>query len=262
MSELIGRFVPDTERPGAFRFQFGPAPQAMTEGAWLVMDEANLAPSEILERCNSLLEMPYPSLTLSEYDGRHIGDVHPQFRVLATWNPSCGYAGREALSPAFLDRFKVRICPAPSEADYRVLGECLVHGSQPDVVVNGIRYRGGADEALLPELATQIDDFNRLNTALARFQAGIASMAERGELRPRGAIAVTRRAFVDVLRETRALLLAAGERKPARPAVIRAVWQALSFCHLERLDPEHERPKAIALLTACGIGAERWELPE
>jgi hypothetical protein len=260
VSELVGRFVPDTERPGAFRFQYGPAPRAMQEGAWLVMDEANLAPSEILERANSLLEMPDPSLTLAEYDGRLITDVHPQFRVLATWN-GLGYAGRQELSPAFLDRFKTRICSAPSEADYRALGECLVHGSQPEVVVNGIRYRGGADQPLLPELATQIAEFDRFNTALARFQAGIASMAERGELRTRGAIAFTRRAFVDVLRETRALLLATGERQPSRATVIRAVWQALSFCHLARLDPEEERPKAITLLTTCGIGADSWELP-
>ena len=262
VSELVGRFVPDVKRPGAFQFQYGPAPQAMMEGAWLVMDEANLAPSEILERCNSLLEMPYPSLTLSEFDGRHIADVHPQFRVLATWNPSLGYAGREALSPAFLDRFKTRICASPSEADYRALGECLVYGRQPEVVINGSRYRGGADQALLPELATLIGEFSRFNTALARFQAGIATMSERGELRTRGTIAFTRRSFVDVLRETRAILLAANERKPGHAVAIRAVWQAISFCHLERLDPEEERPKAIALLTACGIGANSWDLPQ
>ena len=260
VSELIGRFVPDTDRPGAFRFQYGPAPRAMVEGAWLVMDEANLAPSETLERSNSFLEMPDPSLTLAEYDGRVIADVHAQFRVLATWN-GLGYAGRQELSPAFLDRFKTRICSAPTEADYRALGECLVHGRQAEVMINGIRYRGGADRPLLPELATQIAEFDRFNTALARFQSGIASMAERGELRTRGPIAFTRRSFVDVLRETHALLLASGERQPSRATVIRAVWQAISFCHLARLNPEEERPKAITLLTACGIGVDSWELP-
>jgi hypothetical protein len=261
VSELVGRYVPDVARPGAFRFQYGPAPLAMLEGCWLVVDETNLASSEILERLNSLLETPYPTLTLFEYDGQKITDVHPQFRVLATWNPSQGYAGREALSPAFLDRFKVRVCPAPSEADYRALGECLVHGSQPEIVINGVRYRGGADRPLLAELAVLIDEFDRFNTALSRFQAGIAAMAERGELRTRGGIAFTRRAFVDVLRETRAHLLATGERKPGRPAVIQAAWQALSFCHLERLEPEEERPKAVALLAAGGISATAWDLP-
>jgi midasin (ATPase involved in ribosome maturation) len=123
----------------------------MLEGAWLVKDEANLAPSEILERCNTMLETPDPTLTLTEYDGRLIIGAHPQFRVLATWN-GLGYAGRQELSPAFLDRFKTRVCSSPSEADYRALGECLVHGSQPEVVISGIRYRGGADQPLLPDL--------------------------------------------------------------------------------------------------------------
>ena len=260
VAELVGRFVPDTERPAMFRFQYGPAPLAMTEGAWLVLDEVNLAPTELLERSNSMLESPDPSLTLSEYDGRQITDVHSQFRVLATWN-GLTYAGRQELSPAFLDRFKTRVLTAPAEAEYRALGECLVHGRQPDVVVHGVRYRGGTDQALLPELASQIDDFDRFNTALARFQAGLASMAEGGELRTRGPIAVTRRAFVDMLRETRALLAATGDPKPSRATVIRAVWQALCFCHLDRLDPSEERPKAITLLAACGIGPEAWELP-
>ncbi len=260
VSELVGRFVPDTERPGGFRFQYGPAPRAMLEGAWLVMDEANLAPSEILERTNSLLEMPAPTLTLGEFDGRLIADVHPGFRVLATWN-NLAYAGRQELSPAFLDRFKIRVCTAPNEADYRALGECLVHGHQPEVVINGTRYRGGAEHAVLPELASQIGEFDRFNTALARFQSGLAAMAERGELRTRGPIAYTRRAYVDVLRQTRDLLLATGERQPHRTTAMRAVWQALSFCHLERLDPAEERPKAVTLLAACGIGPDAWELP-
>jgi AAA domain (dynein-related subfamily) len=260
VSELVGRFVPDTERPGGFRFQYGPAPRAMTEGAWLVMDEANLAPSEILERTNSILEMPDPTLTLGEFDGRLIADAHPRFRVLATWN-SLGYAGRQELSPAFLDRFKTRICTAPTETDYRALGECLVHGRQPEVVIDGVRYQGGEDQPQIPELASLIREFDRLNTALARFQAGIATMAERGELRTRGPIAFTRRAYVDMLRETRDLLLAGGDRQPNRQSAIRAVWRALCFCHLERLDPIEERPKAVTLLTACGIGPESWELP-
>src|SRR5215472_8895239 len=50
VSELVGRFVPDTAGGSMFRFQYGPAPLAMTEGAWLVLDEVNLAPTEVLER--------------------------------------------------------------------------------------------------------------------------------------------------------------------------------------------------------------------
>jgi hypothetical protein len=257
---LVGRFVPATDGTAGFRFQYGPAPLAMTEGAWLVIDEADLAPTEILERCNPILEMPRPRLDLSEFDSREIADADPRFRIMATWNGTA-YQGRQELSPAFNDRFKIRICAVPDENAYRALGDCLVRGSQPRVVINGASYQGGAAEPLLPELATLVPDCDRFLTALARFQAGIAAMAERGELRPRGRIAITRRAFVDILKETRDRLRSAGDPHPRREAAISAVWRALGFCLLERLDPNGERPKAIALLTACGIGADAWELP-
>ncbi|HKM63049.1 MAG TPA: AAA family ATPase, partial [Acidisphaera sp.] len=92
VSELVGKYVPDTEQAATFRFADGAAPSAMREGAWLVMDELDLAPTEIGERCNSLLETPYPALHLAEYDGRTV-EAHPGFRVLSTWNGT-GYAGR------------------------------------------------------------------------------------------------------------------------------------------------------------------------
>lgn len=261
VSELVGRFVPDTERAGAFRWQHGPAPLAMTEGGWLVVDEADLAPTEILERCNPILETPDPQLDLSEYDGRLIADVDRDFRVLATWN-GVSYAGRQELSPAFLDRFKTRVCSPPTEEDYRLLGECLVHGSQPQVEVAGARYQGGCEAPLLPELAGLVHNFDRFLAAFARFQSGLARMADRHELRSRGRIAFTRRAFVDALKVMRDQLISDGEARPNQKTVMQAAWQALSLCHLERLDPNAERDKAITLLGACGIGPDAWELPQ
>jgi hypothetical protein len=258
-SELVGRFVPDSERPGTFRWQHGPAPMAMMEGAWLVIDESDLAPAEILERANPLLEVPDPELLLSEYDGSVI-TAEPGFRVLATWNGT-SYAGRQELSPAFLDRFKTRICEAPAETEYRALAECLVHGTQPPIEAGGLCYKGGLEKPVLPELVLLVPEIDRFLTALARFQAGIAAMAESGELRRTGRIAFTRRAFVDVLHELRAQLVASGERRPDRATAVRAAWQALSLCHLERLHQGDERDKALTLLTACGITADAWELP-
>ena len=184
MSELVGKFVPDTDEAAKFRFAEGAAPSAMREGAWLVMDELDLAPTEIGERCNSMLEMPYPSLHLAEHRGETI-EAHPGFRALATFNGT-GYAGRQELSPAFLDRWKIRACAAPAEADYRALAECLVHGHQPDVVVNGARYTGGAGTPAFPEL-NAVPEIDRFLVTLVRFHAGIAAMAQGGELRARGA---------------------------------------------------------------------------
>jgi hypothetical protein len=137
-----------------------------------------------------------------------------------------------------------------------------VRGSQPQLDVAGARYQGGCEAPLLPELATMVPDFDRFLVAFARFQAGLARMAEQGELRSRGRIAFTRRAFVDALKVMRDQLISAGEARPSQKIVMRAAWQALSLCHIERLDPNGERDKAITLLRACGISADAWELPQ
>lgn len=256
-SELVGRFVPDENRAGAFRWQDGPAPAALREGAWLLVDEANLAPSEILERMNPLLDRPDARLVLTEADGR-IVEAAPGFSVHATWNGRA-YAGRQTLSPAFEDRFKIRLVQAPDEAAYVALGECLVLGHQPVVEVDGSAWLGGMGRPSMPELARLVPEFPRLLVALARFQAGLSAMAEAGELRTGGRMAVTRRAFVDALGEMRRQLLAGS---PDRAGMMRAVWNAVCFTHLDRLDPAAERPKATSLLAACGITATGWELPQ
>jgi hypothetical protein len=181
--------------------------------------------------------------------------------VQATWN-NASYAGRQELSPAFLDRWKIKSCGTPSEADYRALCECLVHGSQPGVVVNGARYAGGASKPAFPELKQLVPELDRFLTTLARFHAAISSMAEGGELRSRGRAAYTRRALVDTLREMRTHLLADRGRSPGRDAAVRAAWQALMLNYLFRLDTQGEREKAETLLGTCGIGPTSWELPD
>ena len=257
VSDLLGRFVPDTERAGAFRYQFGPAPLAMMEGAWMVLDETDLAPADVIEVLNPLLETPDPRLVLSSFDGRVIR-AQKGFRVLATWN-GASYSGRQEMSPAFLDRFKIRVCTPPTEADYLALAHCLVFGRQPEVVIGGARYGGDTTTAALPELAHLLPDCDRYLQALASFQAGMTRMAAAGELRASGPVAYTRRAFVDVLGTLRNLL-ANGDGRASSEAAIRCSWQALSLCHLERLPPD-QRAKAVEFLELCGIGENAWELP-
>jgi len=155
-SELIGRYVPDTaplqagdpaHRAG-WRWQHGLVVRAMLEGWWLVLDELNLAEPHVLERLNPVLE-PCPSLVLTEHDGTVIGSeaapVHASFRVFGTMNPG-SYEGRNALSPAFLDRWTgyCRVAP-PGE---REIGDTIRHwktGDQPGVVVEGTEFRAWAE---------------------------------------------------------------------------------------------------------------------
>ena len=73
----------------------------MKEGYWIILDELNLAKSEILEALNRLLddnrELLIPELQI------HL-KPHPSFGLFATQNPSF-YSGRKQLSRAFTNRF-------------------------------------------------------------------------------------------------------------------------------------------------------------
>jgi AAA domain (dynein-related subfamily) len=257
--DIIGRIIPDPKRPASFKWIDGALPNAMIEGGILALDEANLAPTELLERCNSALER-YPSLVITEEDNRVLSGaiVHSDFRVFASWNGS-DYSGRQELAPSFKDRFKLRIVPPAGEADYVALGRRLVFGEQPPVVVNGVRYEGGVSGSpILGKLRQIAPNIERFIVALARLQSSLerASM-EAGERCERAVH--TRRSFSDALRLMHDRLSLAAGGTDTRAAV-RAAWRALTYSHFERLGVE-DRRHAVDLAAACGIRADGWDLP-
>jgi len=100
VQEYIGSFQPDAH--GRLIFCDGALAQAVRHGYWIVLDELNLAQSEVLEALNRLLDdnrelyIPETSETLSP---------HPNFMLFATQNPPGAYGGRKVLSRAFRNRF-------------------------------------------------------------------------------------------------------------------------------------------------------------
>ena len=77
--------------------------QAVRRGYWIVLDELNLAPSDVLEALNRLLddnrELFVPEL-------QETIEPHPHFMLFATQNPpGVTYGGRKTLSKAFRNRF-------------------------------------------------------------------------------------------------------------------------------------------------------------
>ena len=50
LQEYLGSSVPDAQ--GRLTFQEGPLVKALREGHWVVLDELNLAPSDVLEALN------------------------------------------------------------------------------------------------------------------------------------------------------------------------------------------------------------------
>lgn len=74
----------------------------MRSGHWIILDELNLAPSDVLEALNRLLD-DNKELFIAE-TGEFV-KPSPGFLLFATQNPPGVYGGRKPLSRAFKNRF-------------------------------------------------------------------------------------------------------------------------------------------------------------
>ena len=101
IQEYVGSYAVDP-KTGCFTFVEGALARAMRNGHWVILDELNLAPSDVLEALNRVLD-----------DNRELFIAETQttikasgnFRIFATQNPSGKYGGRKTLSRAFRNRF-------------------------------------------------------------------------------------------------------------------------------------------------------------
>lgn len=100
LQEYLGSYV--TDASGRLVFHEGILVKAVRNGYWIVLDELNLAPTDVLEALNRLLddnrELFVPEL-------RETIRAHPDFMLFATQNPPTFYGGRKILSRAFRNRF-------------------------------------------------------------------------------------------------------------------------------------------------------------
>lgn len=100
LDEYLGTYV--STPTGDFVFQGGILVQALRQGHWIVLDELNLAPSDVLEALNRLLD---DNRELLIPETQEVIIPHPHFMVFATQNPAGLYGGRKVLSRAFRNRF-------------------------------------------------------------------------------------------------------------------------------------------------------------
>lgn len=100
LQEYLGSYITDAR--GKLVFHEGVLVKAVRNGYWIVLDELNLAPTEVLEALNRLLddnrELFVPEL-------QETIRAHPDFMLFATQNPPTFYGGRKMLSRAFRNRF-------------------------------------------------------------------------------------------------------------------------------------------------------------
>lgn len=100
LQEYLGTYVSDND--GKLVFQEGVLVEALRNGYWIVLDELNLAPSDVLEALNRLLD---DNRELLIPETQEVVKPHPHFMLFATQNPAGLYGGRKALSRAFRNRF-------------------------------------------------------------------------------------------------------------------------------------------------------------
>lgn len=100
LQEYIGTYTSDVS--GKLSFKEGVLVQAMRNGYWIILDELNLAPSDILEALNRVLD---DNRELFIPETQTLVKAHPNFMLFATQNPPGLYGGRKTLSRAFKNRF-------------------------------------------------------------------------------------------------------------------------------------------------------------
>ncbi|KAH3671433.1 hypothetical protein WICMUC_004613 [Wickerhamomyces mucosus] len=100
LQEYLGTYVSDDT--GKLSFKEGVLVEALKKGYWLVLDELNLAPTDVLEALNRLLD---DNRELFIPETQEVVHPHPDFMLFATQNPPGLYGGRKVLSRAFRNRF-------------------------------------------------------------------------------------------------------------------------------------------------------------
>uniref|UniRef100_A0A8C4UIL8 Midasin n=1 Tax=Falco tinnunculus TaxID=100819 RepID=A0A8C4UIL8_FALTI len=100
IQEYIGCYTSDAS--GKLVFKEGILIDAMRKGYWIILDELNLAPTDVLEALNRLLD---DNRELFITETQEVVRAHPRFMLFATQNPPGLYGGRKVLSRAFRNRF-------------------------------------------------------------------------------------------------------------------------------------------------------------
>ncbi|OHT04520.1 hypothetical protein TRFO_27958 [Tritrichomonas foetus] len=133
MSEYIGGYA--TNENGKFEFIDGALVRAVQDGAWVVLDELNLAPSDVLEALNRLLDQNN-QLVVAETQTTY--NPAPSFMLFATQNPPGAYGGRKQLSRAFRGRFvEIHVDEIPPKELTTIIKErCHLADSIANTMVN------------------------------------------------------------------------------------------------------------------------------
>ena len=203
VQEYLGAYTSGAD--GGLVFAEGMLVTALRRGDWIVLDELNLAPTDVLEALNRLLD-----------DNRELiipetGEVvrpHPDFMLFATQNPPGAYAGRKALSRAFRNRFvELHFGDVPQDELATILTHrCAIAPSYAERIVHvftELQRRREAERVFERHAFATLRDLFRWG---ARPAVGVGQLADTGYMliaeraRQPGDRDTVRRVLEDVLR--------------------------------------------------------------
>jgi len=274
IAQAEGLKIPD------WRWSDGLDVRAKKEGKWLILDEINLAETQILERLNSQLEKN-PSITLSENGGiivrkftdedrelkkqgklQGVEELNPNFRIFATMNPA-EYSGRSPMSPAYKDRWtSYRFVKTPDEKSYEQMMNFMVFGEQPEVEIRGKKYSGEKEASKLATLE-DIPNFRTFIPKMAKFQAKIEDLARKREIGKgkKEKYIFTRRGLTEFMEFINSKSIV--DRKTRKKITIEdapkdIILRAIQYYYLDKISDAYDLIKVNDLLDSIGISERKW----
>lgn len=118
--DFTGAYAPKEDASG-FEFRYGVGAAAVKFGWWLVVDEVNAAPPEIMTALHQVTE-ENGNAELLIRETQEVINPHENFRLIGTMNPN--YAGTKELNKAFASRaYHVRLDYLPPRIERSILEE-------------------------------------------------------------------------------------------------------------------------------------------
>ena len=163
VAEYLGSYV-TCPTSGRLVYVEGLLVQALRRGQWLILDELNLAPSEVLEALNRLLD---DNRELFVPETQETVRPAPSFMLFATQNPAGLYGGRKPLSQAFRNRFL----------------ELHLDDIPPPELVTILTARARLPQSFAERMVAVMEELQRLRQGSAVFQGKAGFITPRDLLR-------------------------------------------------------------------------------
>ena len=153
----------------SFGFVLGPLGEAVKDGLWLLVDEANLAPDTVLRVMEDVLSTGYLRLGsggVAGQPGATSGQLtlpaHPNFRLLLTQNSASDVSygsTRHLLSPSLLSHFVPVMAPQMEPAQmHHILAAKLARGLDGAAAINGQSSSSSSSSSSSRRRRRKVDD--------------------------------------------------------------------------------------------------------